>query len=121
MRFLHKQIGPILDYIRDRKLTSYLMEVRGKQAPRTVDLDFIRAYADDTAKYLGAAPIDYILVMAKDAAMPTVGVMIADIEGRLENSSFVLIGYNDGGVISVSNHRLPCQVDAQPAEWWKPP
>ena len=34
--------------------------------------------------------------------------------------AFLLVGYDDGGAVSVSNRKLGFQAGARPVDWWQP-
>jgi hypothetical protein len=43
---------------------------------------------------------------------------VLKIEASPANNHFLVVGYEDGGVISVSGTTLPFQINARPADWW---
>lgn len=46
---------------------------------------------------------------------------VAEVESGASEVHFLLIAYQDGGIISVSKKAYPFQSTAQAAEWWRPP
>jgi hypothetical protein len=43
---------------------------------------------------------------------------VSKVETSPANNTILLVGYEDGGVISVSGTTLPFQINAKPAQWW---
>jgi hypothetical protein len=49
-----------------------------------------------------------------------VKVAVKRVEMNVDSQDFLLIAYQDGGVISVSSRLLPFQQNATSATWWEP-
>ena len=45
---------------------------------------------------------------------------VARIESARPSDEFVIVAYQDGGIISVSGRQLPFQEHAKRADWWRP-
>jgi hypothetical protein len=45
---------------------------------------------------------------------------VAKREALASAEDFLVVAYQDGGLISISGTLLPFQEIAQPAEWWRP-
>lgn len=88
-------------------------------ACRKVDHSALRTYFDETQRLWGLYPGEYLLATTglrpKDTSLAaTMRYLQADHAGDV----IALVGYNDGGVISLSHETLPTQQNAKPAEWW---
>jgi hypothetical protein len=84
-------------------------------------LDGLHVYFAESHLLWGLAPKRFIYV--NDRPPPTgltlrEAVRLAERKGA--GTEFVLAGYQDGGLISVSHDKQAFQTDAQPADWWRP-
>jgi len=119
MRFLHKEFDSIVRFIDAHSLNTFVLDTEGAKAPRKVGARFLLNYGIATQQYNGAAPTDYIVV-TEAASVESKKALDAIREKETENRalSFILIGYNDGGVLSISSRYLPFHDEAQRADWW---
>ena len=63
------------------------------------------------------------LAVRKSHAPPEYGTLadaVASVETTGGTDDYLLIAFQDGGVISVSETRFAFQDDAKPATWWYP-
>lgn len=94
---------------------------RPARPPQPRGLGAAGAYFDEAEGYLGAAAISYLHFSALPPAGPLpLARAIAQVEGQGGPADFLLVGFNDGGAISVSRHLLPFQEHADPAGGWMP-
>jgi len=81
------------------------------------DLD---AYFSQSNLLWGLMPKTFVYVGIREPqGNLTLHKAIQDAEYAGNDASFLLVGYQDGGLISVSNRKLAFQAEAQPADWWQ--
>ena len=101
----------------------FLSERREARDPRNVGLDDVRAYELATKKLerLGTGPREYIHVNAAEADKHVpLSDAVEYVEAQAAPNEFLLVGYADGGFISVSRERMPFQTGLSEATWWRP-
>jgi hypothetical protein len=143
MRFLHKDFGPLQQFLTTepcelRRLEwdlhpmeagsfaflPWTVKRRPAQAPQPATLADIEAcfrYAD-RPENAGTALRHYFHVNApaSDHAVSLAGA-VEHVEAFGGPAEFVLAGYPDGGIISASRRVLPFQTGAQRVDdWWGP-
>lgn len=117
-KFFHGEPGRIADCLKDG-WSLYLCDVNGTWQ-RPVEASFIKTYYEQTLLLWGGYPTDYIL--AAEQSLPSFAGLV-DVFDGLENGTadaILLVGYNDGGMFSISRRLLPFQKGAQPAPLWRP-
>src|SRR5690348_4637202 len=120
MRFLHHQIDAIARYVSSIGLVVSKSDRNGRSRIITVDVEAIADMLGATEKLWGA-PLPYYLHASKNKETATARTLrdaVAAIEAPSRVEQFLLAGYEDGGLISVSGVTLPFQVGAKPANWW---
>ena len=70
---------------------------------------------------LGVGPVEYVHVNPPSGSRHVpLSAAVEHIEAYASASEFLLVGYADGGLISVSRDLLPFQAGLQQAMWWRP-
>lgn len=118
MRFLHRDIAPVEAHIRECGLRLWLVDIFGKVSI-SKNADFLAEYFEGTKGTAGYDLEYYIVAGPKpspDVYTVTGAVMWAEKRGGAD--IFILAGYENGGVISVSQQILPFQQGANDASWW---
>ncbi|MGO7078845.1 hypothetical protein ACCT03_34360 [Rhizobium johnstonii] len=79
----------------------------------------IQAYYQKTQSLWGGYPENYILAVRD---IVPAGMSLAAIMEKLDHADegevIALVGYNDGGLISLSSKLWPPQQGAKSADWW---
>ncbi|WP_132568121.1 hypothetical protein [Rhizobium sullae] len=84
-----------------------------------VDHSAVRTYFDETMRLWGQHPENYLLAVRNSVPESTSLATIMDALKHSEIGDIVaLIGYNDGGLLSLSAITLPPQQGARTASWW---
>ncbi len=88
-------------------------------ASQPVDTTAIQAYYQKTQSLWGGYPENYVLAVRSE--LPA-GTSLATIMEKLDHARrdeiIAFIGYNDGGLISLSSKLWPPQQGAKSADWW---
>ena len=120
MRYLHDRVDEIVRYVEAQGLAVTRCDRNGVTRPVKVGAAAISEMLKATRE-LGGALLPYYLWVSsaprEQASKLEIG--IAEVQApRAE--AFLLIGYDDGGAVSVSNRKLSFQAGARPADWWQP-
>jgi hypothetical protein len=119
MRCLHLGAEKICDYVRVRSLVVSKCHSTEPSPVEVVDVVAIKDM-DKKTETLWGTRLPYYLFVAP--VLEDKGLMLADAVARAESwpskESFLLVAYEDGGLISVSGMVLSFQEAAAPAEWW---
>jgi hypothetical protein len=67
-----------------------------------------------------ALPYYYEVANSPDAVSMPLEQAVASVEGAPWTERFLVVAYQDGGLITVSGVILPFQAGARKAEWWGP-
>jgi hypothetical protein len=119
MRNLHRDISDILEYVRSSGLTCELEDVGGVAQPTKIGLDGVEDYFDATFSYHGDTPRKYLRFLSANSSLAThVKTAVREIEAGSVPGGFLLIGYEDGGVISISANELSFQSSEYDADRW---
>ncbi|WP_457585763.1 hypothetical protein [Ensifer canadensis] len=116
--FFHDGPGRVADCLRDG-WSLYVCDVDGAWQ-RPVDFSFIEIYYKRTLSLWGGYPTEYIL--AVEQSPPSLTRLI-DVFDGLESGTadvILLVGYNDGGLFSISNRHVSFHEGAELAPWWQP-
>jgi hypothetical protein len=119
MRYLHKEFDPIAAYIRHRPVILHLLDCGG-QNTETIEHSALEDYFERTHTYWGTAPKNYVYASFNAEIDPIpLGEALSRVEDVRTSNGFLLVGYNDGGLISISKEKLPFQDRAERAPWWR--
>lgn len=117
MRYLHLEIDELLRYLEEQKL---VLTEMGISEPWTssIGVETLRKYTAATDVLWGERPRSFIVADDEALAHMTMRDAVQASE-TTERPKCLLIGYNDGGLISVSRETLPFQQGAAQANWWE--
>lgn len=88
-------------------------------ASQAVATTAIQAYYQKTQSLWGGYPKNYVLaVRGKVPAGTSLAAIMEKLDHAGEDEIIALIGYNDGGLISLSTKLWPPQQVAKLADWW---
>lgn len=121
MKYIHHTDTGIVDYIAAKNLTV-------SKCPNDASSPATSAAASDVADMLkksdllwGTAMPAYLLVSSStETTQLPLDEAVSQIENAKASDRFVIIAYQDGGLISVTGTKLPFQENADKADWWYP-
>lgn len=119
MRNLHNSADELLRYVQSLGLSVIRCDRNKKSLPVAEDTSAIEEMLQRSEKLRGSV-LPYYLGVSKSIeaeALPLKDAVLK-IEASPANNHFLVVGYEDGGVISVSGTTLPFQINARPADWW---
>lgn len=88
-------------------------------ASQAVTPTAIQAYHYQTQYLWGADPENYILAVRGHApAVKSLAATMEKLDHVDQEEIIALVGYNDGGLISLSSKIWPPQQGAESADWW---
>lgn len=121
MRYLHYEADQICEYVRSLGLWVTKCEFKNRAPAMVVDVTAIDEMLRQSEILWGTALPYYLTIANTIEAEP---VPLADAVTRAEGTSatdhFLIIAYQDYGLISVSGAPLTFQKGARAAEWWRP-
>jgi hypothetical protein len=118
LKFLHSQPGELAQFISGRALLMFSCDANGSGS-KPMGLDRLDAYFAESNVLWGTAPKTFVYVGVRPPAGLTLPEAIRRAESERTGADFVPVGYQDGGVISVTKEKQEFQASAQPADWWK--
>jgi hypothetical protein len=119
MRYLHQQAEPIGMYVRTRGLVVRKYDNVNPSSSATHDMSLIEETLTTSETLWGDALPYYLRISKAEDGWPlTLRRAVSEIEASSSADDFILVAYQDGGLISVSGVMLPFQVGARSAEWW---
>ncbi|WP_157961320.1 hypothetical protein [Microvirga flavescens] len=117
MRYFHTNIDKIMLFLAKNKSLLYLCDVSDNKICVSIDIHFLEKYYMNTHHYYGDRPEKYVYVTSdQNFEESSFSERIEEIEKDKFDPRFLLIGYNDGGIISVSGSKLEFQEIEAP--WW---
>lgn len=121
MRFLHYEVNEICHYVRLLDLSVTRCDFENKSSPMAVDVDAVPEMLKKSETLWGLA-LPYYLTVAESAMGNAfaLGDAVEQIEAIPITERFLLVAYQDAGIISVSGVILPFQIAAKDAKWWAP-
>jgi len=119
MRYLHPNPTKICDYVRVRDLVVSKCHSTEPSPAVVVDTAAIEEMDKTTETLWGTSLPFYLFVspLIEDKRL-LLRDAVASAESWPSKERFLLVAYQDGGLISVSGMVLPFQEEAQTAEWW---
>ena len=118
MRYIHSDVASVCDFIANNKLTITRLSVDGHGSNNLYQVQDVADMLEKSHKLWGVY-LDYFFVVADKKLSDNLDMKNA-VEyaeaGKL--NGFLLIAYQDGGVISVSDRAYSFQEGAEPADWW---
>jgi len=121
MRYLHNNVLDIIDYVHSKDLTIESYSYDGSLMITDPGPNLIGDMLKKSETLWGSNLPYYLRVLTpgKSAAL-SLKEAVARIEGRPLSDDFLLVAYQDGGLISISGEVLPFQRGARAAQWWRP-
>jgi hypothetical protein len=121
MRYLHKDVVNIRKFVESKQLKIRACTYEGHLTSDKPELDPISEMLRATDKLWGRR-LSYFLDVSSstDQAVLPLKEAVLRVEAAVVSDDFLLVGYQDGGIISISGKILPFQTDAKVAEWWRP-
>ncbi len=122
MRFWHQDdVEPLATFIAEGQYDLWRLDRRGKSiAP--ANLDYLRSCFAEGLRQGAVGGFDdshYLNVTrVRDSQMQNLKHDVAWVEARGGTDNFIVIGYHDGGIITISQEKLPFQQGAAGADWW---
>ena len=121
MRYLHLQVTDVARFVVSAHLVVSKCDRNGKMPPSQVDQSAIAEVLAASEKLWGALLPYYLWVSTSHREHPTtLSEGVVEVEAGSHPEEFLLVGYEDGGVISISNTKLSFQTGARAADWWRP-
>ena len=121
MRFIHSQVGAIRRFIDSGGFHVFMCRNDSTEEPIKADSTLLDQMLRESRTLWGLALPHYAKVSRSIDFKP---ISLHDDVSAIEASSatdvFLIVAYQDGGVISVSGSLLAFQEDAEPADWWSP-
>lgn len=120
MRYLHKSVEPIAEFLESRGLKLFFLDFKGEEPSKPVDATALKPYLEESNLLWGANPNTYLVATHGVQPDPT---MVHEAVEQAESESpivLALVAYVDGGIISVSNQQFDFQRETQSGEWWEP-
>ena len=121
MRYLHLNADQICQYIEDRGLHVTQCICDGSSPPFAAPPNVIQNMLARSEVLWGTSLPFYISVSRSfEAEARSLQEDVLRIEASPAADNFLIVAYQDGGLITVSGMILPFQVQAAPADWWRP-
>ena len=120
MRYLHDRVDEIVRYVEAAGLVVTKCDRNGVTRPVKVGAAAIPEMLRAT-RALGGTLLPYYLWVSSAPREQAAKLAIAIAEVQAPRAeAFLLLGYDDGGAVSISNRKLSFQAGARPADWWQP-
>lgn len=121
MRYIHRQADEICRYVESAGLQVMQCSVDGVLPPNIATSNLISDMLVKSATLWGLRLPCYARI-SKSANAPQLSLpeATAAIENDVMVDQFLIVAYQDGGLISVSGTKLPFQKEADTADWWRP-
>jgi hypothetical protein len=121
MRYIHQQADNISAYIQTAGLQLTKCSNNGASPPEIVELSSVDDMLARSRTLWGLALPYYLSARSSsDAEAPPLNEAVLQLEAGSARNEFLLVAYQDGGLISVSATNLPFQEKALSADWWGP-
>ncbi|MFI4999850.1 MAG: hypothetical protein ACHQK9_08220 [Reyranellales bacterium] len=121
MRYLHQSGDEICLYVQSLGLAVTKCHYANRSVGSVTDTSAIQEILKRSETLWGAA-LPYYLHVSKAAAAWTMPLKeaVSKIEASSVKEEFLVVAYQDGGIISVSGVVLPFHESARLADWWRP-
>jgi len=121
VRYLHYEAERIRDHIQSQHLAVTRCDFQKKSAPIEVEPSAVAEMLEKSQTLWGTALPHYLYVSQSfKGEAPSLNDAVSNVEALLEADAFLIVAYQDGGLITVSGSKLPFQADVQDASWWGP-
>lgn len=120
MRYLHRQVGAICQYLESIGISVMRCSYDGSSPPSVAAPGAIEDMLKQSHTLWGLR-LPYFLSVAKSIETETLPLQEAVLRVEASRSDkFLIVAYQDDGIISISGTTLPFQEQAERAEWWRP-
>ena len=123
MRYIHHRADDIREYIESNDFCVVKRSCDGKPPLQVVTPSATDDMLEQSHALWGLA-LPYFISVSKtiETELVTLADAVKSIEAAAASaeSRFLVIAYQDDGIISVSGILLPFQMSAARAEWWRP-
>lgn len=121
MRYLHYEAQPIRDYMQSRHLVVTKCDFENKHPPIEDHLNSIEEMLKRSETLWGAAlPYFCYISGSFEANAPSLAKAVPQVEATSDADRFLIVAYQDAGLISISGVELPFQKGARDGKWWAP-
>ncbi|TBX98343.1 hypothetical protein [Rhizobium laguerreae] len=121
MRYLHSDVKAIRMFAEENQLSLTRIEPTTSPALRIIDYASIDEMLEASQKLWGLTLPFYVMASKKKVKdFYSLKDAVTTLEAAPKSDDFILVAYQDGGIISISNNILPFQPDAAKASWWTP-
>lgn len=120
MKCIHHEVGAICSFVTDRGLSIVKLRSKGMHPNEKVPISSIEELLDRSNQLWGKS-LEYFLSISEFRDFSGRGLRDTIASFETDGAAgFLLVAYQDGGVISISNKMYPFQRDALSAAWWHP-
>lgn len=119
MKFIHHSVASICSFVADNNLTITRVHADGQNTGEISSTPDLLEMLEKSNKLWGTI-LDYFFIVTDykfEYKIDLTNAVISVESGAI--NGFVLVAYQDGGVISVSGKAYPFQKDAESASWWR--
>lgn len=121
MRCMHQSASEIRKCADSRALNVVKCNNDGSSSPVTTTSNAIEEMLEQWQSLWGLALPHFICVSNSITAnCVSLEKAVAETEAFASGEDFLIVAYQDGGIISISGTLLPFQKTAELAEWWRP-
>jgi hypothetical protein len=121
MRYIHQQADEIIIYIKAAGLQLAKCSNNGASAPEIANLSSVEDMLARSRTLWGLVLPYYISAdSGSNAKALPLNEAVTQVETGTARDKFLLVAYQDGGIISVSAGGLVFQEKALRADWWRP-
>lgn len=118
MKYIHHNVTSICGFVEDNNLTMKRINSDGRNSGEVSSTSDLIEMLEKSNQLWGTS-LDYFFIVADSGIKDNIDLKKAIISiesGALPG--FILVAYQDGGVISVSGKAYPFQKEAESAAWW---
>jgi hypothetical protein len=121
MRYLHQDAAGISKHVASLDLSVQVCSNNGTSAPSATSVHAIEEMLKASDLLFGLV-LDYYLTVSKSAQAKCLPLAeaVSAVEASASSEEFLIVAYQDGGVISVSGIQHLFQRQASAAQWWRP-
>ena len=121
MRYLHYEADGIREYVSSHGLAVMKFDFEGRSESTFEGADAIEEMLKRSETLWGTA-LPYYLYISEGLAAGRLLLKqaVVEIEASTGTEKFLVVAYQDGGLISISAAMLPFQMTARSADWWAP-
>jgi hypothetical protein len=120
MRFIHKESNEITSYVHSIDMHVMQCNSDGSSMSAEVPASSIEEMLRKADTLWGLALPYYLRISeAPETEAISLEKAVIEVEAPSIENRFLIVGYQDGGIISISGRTLPFQEHAERADWWQ--